>query len=170
VRQRQLYAACLAHREEVYAFVRRLAGPGPDADDLLQETYATAFTAWRDLRDATRARAWLFTIARRTFVDRLRRAARERRLSVLDGGEAREPAVAPGPFSLAEVEHALRTLPEEMATAVVLCDLWGFRYREIAEILDCPLGTVRSRVARGRTQLAERLSGRSRGRRQEDAP
>jgi RNA polymerase sigma-70 factor (ECF subfamily) len=141
----------------VYSFARRLAGEGPDADDLLQETYARALEAWRDLRDPGRARAWLFTIARRAFLNRRRRLALERRFTVLEGGEPPEPGALPPQIDPGDVARALASLPEEMATTIALCDLWGFRYQEIAEILGCPVGTVRSRLARARTALAARL-------------
>lgn len=163
------YEVCLAHRQEVYAFARRLTGAGADADDLLQDVYTRALSALPELREPSRARAWLFAITRRLFLNRRRREALERRFVVMDGGELPELAPPPAVVEPADLERALRALPEEMATPILLCDLWGFCYDEIGEIVGCPIGTVRSRLFRGRALLCAALASETAARSQEKA-
>lgn len=150
--------AVLAHVGEVSAFARRLAGSAWDGDDLVQSTYERAFDRWRDLRELATARAWLFTIARRLYIDgaRSRSARPELRLVGDDDHLAPEPRVDAATVERADrqlLEAALETLPDVQREAVLLCDLWGFLYAEIATIVGAPVGTVRSRVARGRGAL-----------------
>lgn len=154
----------LGHLDEVTAFARRLTRNPADSDDLVQATYERAFTQWRSLRDTTACRAWLFRIARNLFVDRWRATRARPELRMVEPGDAR----APEPFvSCAQVERleardlewALTQLSEDQAQAVLLCDLWGYDYGEIATITGVPLGTVRSRIARGRDRLARVLAG-----------
>lgn len=154
----------MGHLEEVTAFARRLAHNPADSDDLVQGTYERAFESWRDLKDPAGCRAWLFRIARNLFLDRWRaiRARPELRLVEPDDVLAPEPFVPPehvARMQRQELEAALERVPEDQALAVVLCDLWGFEYAEIAVITRVPVGTVRSRIARGRVRLAEILAG-----------
>lgn len=152
----------LAHMDDVGAYARRLADRGWDADDLVQAAYERAFSRWRDLRNPGRARAWLFSITHRLFLDgvRSRRARPELRLVSPRDSLAPEPVVSADSVErLAHdaLERALVTLSEPQREVVLLCDLWGFSYDEIAEIVGTPVGTVRSRIARGRRGLLEAL-------------
>lgn len=154
----------LNYLDELTAYARRLAARPWDADDLVQATYERAFHKWQTLREPSNCRAWLFRIARNLHIDHGRSTAArpELRLAGLDdAGEA--VAIAslqvPERISRLELERALELIPGEQREAVLLSDLWGFRYQEIAEIVSVPVGTVRSRISRGRRALSEAVTG-----------
>jgi RNA polymerase sigma-70 factor (ECF subfamily) len=147
---------------EITSFARRLTGSAPDADDLVQGTYERAFEAWRRLREPVACRAWLFRIARNLFLDGRRASALRTELSLAEETELINqalvvPAESVERLSARELEQALDRLPADQREALLLCDLWGFRYAEIAEIMGSPLGTVRSRIARARIRLSAQL-------------
>ena len=153
----------LDEMDHLYHVALRLTRDPAVADDVVQETYARALRARSSLRDAARARAWLFSILRNVF---LNHAKRERRFRLVDVEQADE-AVQTTFFeteqrllaveSAAALERALMEVPPEFRMAVMLCDVEDFSYAEIAEMMDCPIGTVRSRIARGRALLASKL-------------
>ncbi|MBI3073284.1 MAG: sigma-70 family RNA polymerase sigma factor [Deltaproteobacteria bacterium] len=155
----ELALACLG---EVTAFARRLTPGGADADDLIQSTYERAFATWSTLRERRACRAWLFQIARHLHFDRLRAVKARPELRLIDDDDA-IPAVATMAadaierLDAREINAALSHLDEAQREAVLLCDLWGFAYDEIAAITSVPIGTVRSRIARGRARLAALL-------------
>ncbi len=168
-------ALAMAHLGEVSAYARRLARTWSDADDLVQMTYERAFSRWRSLRDPRACRAWLFTIARRIHIDQERSVAARPDLHLVQDGAplGQHPFVAAEAVERLEaraLKAALQRLPADQREAVLLCDLWGFKYEEIAEITSCPLGTVQSRIARGRGALVAMLAdegascGKGRGR------
>ncbi len=151
-------AVVLQWLEQVTAFARRLTSSAADADDLVQITYEQAFRSWRTLRDARAGRAWLFRIARNAAVDRFRRKSARPEIELV-GSEAFE-VETPRPFDPVEsmdLETALSRLPADQEEAIVLADLWGFTYEEIAAICGCAIGTVRSRISRGRARLLKIL-------------
>ncbi len=131
-----------------------------DAEDLVQETLLRAYRAFDRFEPGTNVRAWLYTILHRVHLDGVRRAARtpghtelpEEGLPV----PAAQEAVASGALDLA---RALARLPEPFKTAVALRDVEDFRYDEIASVTDVPIGTVMSRIHRGRRLLREMLKG-----------
>lgn len=138
------------------------------AEDLVQESCITAWEKLEGLRSAEASRPWLVRILLRQIADHRRtRARRQALLPITDIEEAHWEAIAgeaPGPFEQAvaaqsdgRVASLLRRLPDDFAIAVELHDLMGYRYREIAETLELPLGTVTSRLARGRRLLAALL-------------
>jgi RNA polymerase sigma-70 factor (ECF subfamily) len=163
--------ACL---EEVASLARRLSRNPADADDLVQGTFERAFRSWRQLRHPGACRAWLFQIARNLNVNRQRYTASHPELRLVDDDEslyleATLPAELTERLEASDLEKALERLPADQREAVLLCDLWGFEYQEIASITGWPVGTVRSRIARGRAKLASLLaawSGEAQGRRQ----
>ncbi len=152
----------------LYNAAFRLTGDEQDAEDLVQDTYAYAFQHANDLRSLAASKTWIFRILYHRFIS-LRRAARARpELKVLEGGLG-ESSVAVeaairleratiGRLSRPAITKAIERLPEELRTAVVMCDVEGFSYQEIAEIMDCPVGTVRSRIARAREHLMRGLA------------
>jgi RNA polymerase sigma-70 factor (ECF subfamily) len=149
---------------ELSRFARWLASSAHDADDVVQETLVRALRA-KDVPAADRAlRAWLFRVARNAHVDLRRAQAARDRFVVLEGGrddlEEVAAPVAPPPLDVDrdDLERALAELPEATRAALVLTDVWEFDHAEVAAILDVPLGTVKSRVARGRARLAAILS------------
>ncbi len=144
--------------EQVTAFARRLTSSAADADDLVQITYEQAFRSWHTLRHPRAGRAWLFRIARNAAVDRFRRESARPEIELV-GYEALDIEVAMPlhPVELIDLEAALSRLPIDQTEAIVLCDLWGFTYEEIAAISGCAVGTVRSRISRGRVRLLKIL-------------
>jgi len=155
----------LAHADALYNHARRLTGREADAEELVQETYVRALGAAHTF-DGAYLKAWLFKIMRNVFVDLYRRGRHAPALSELDvidgdaaharaSGEPSELARLP-PIVAAEIEAALGTLSEEART-IILLDLEGFTETEVADVLACPLGTVKSRLSRARALLRERL-------------
>lgn len=148
---------------ELTRFARWLVASVPEADDLVHEVVVRALESAATIEDPSRLRAWLFRTARNARVDLWRSGAARSRLLVLQGGldDLEQVAIPPVPtppaFERADIEHALARLPESARTALLLVDLWQFSYEEVASILDIPVGTVRSRLARGRSRLAQLL-------------
>lgn len=136
----------------------RYLGDVEYADDLAQETYERAIGSIHRFRADGSARGWLLTIARRTCVDHTRRASRRRRLdrAVLDNttaGSADGVVVAPDMSGRVDLDDVLAHLDPDRRSAFVLTQVLGLQYDEAAEVLDCPIGTIRSRVARARGDL-----------------
>jgi RNA polymerase sigma-70 factor (ECF subfamily) len=157
----------LPHLDAIYRVALRLAGDTHDADDLVQETMLRALRAWDQYRPGTNARAWLLTILRNAFVNRYRRA--RRRGEVVDVHEIESFTVFPdapdadpeGDFFSRivddEVVRAIDALPPDFREVLVLSDLEGLPYAEIAGIVGVPVGTVKSRLFRARQHLQQRL-------------
>jgi RNA polymerase sigma-70 factor, ECF subfamily len=152
--------------ETVYAMAYRLCGDRDEARDLAQDVFVRVYRNLDRYRPGT-FEGWLYRITRNLFLDRVRRRNRLRMepLPVGDWREPREPG--PGPAERVEervlddrIETALADLPATFRTAVVLCDVRGLTYDEIVETTGWPMGTVRSRIHRGRKLLRQRLSRR----------
>jgi RNA polymerase sigma-70 factor (ECF subfamily) len=157
--------ACL---DSLYGTALRLTANPADAEDLVQDTYLKAFRAAGQFRPGTNLKAWLFTILHNTFLNSRRRAVKEPLALEADEIE-RAAAALPGepetPERLllrstldADLQAALDSLPEAFRQAVWLRDVEEFTYAEIAAMLDVPIGTVMSRISRGRRLLYDRLS------------
>jgi len=146
------------HYVTLYRYAYRLSGSGADAEDLVQDTFCKAQTSLSQLRDPERARPWLFSILRNAYLHRAR-TREQQRCVPLDGvGDLAEPL----PESLPDIDSeqlqlALNELPEVYRTAIVLYYFEGFGYREIAEQMELPIGTVMSRLARAKAFLRSRL-------------
>lgn len=159
----------LPYLEEVTAYARRLSRSGWDADDLVQGAFEQAFRKRGDLAEPAHCRAWLFRIARNLHIDRVRQSVARSELRLVENGDslAPEPEIsheAVERLDARELEGLLLRLPEEQRESLLLCDLWGFRYEEIAEITGSAIGTVRSRISRARSHLARSLmAGAERG-------
>jgi RNA polymerase sigma-70 factor (ECF subfamily) len=141
------------------AFARGLCGRPDFADDLVQETAVKAWSARDRYQAGTNMRAWTFAILRNHYLSELRRT---RRQTDLDDGAAERMLVMEadqeGPLHLDDMEHALHRLAPERREAVLLIGASGFSYEEAAEIAGCPVGTMKSRVARARADLAQILN------------
>jgi RNA polymerase sigma-70 factor (ECF subfamily) len=142
------------------AFARGLSGRPDFADDLVQETAIKAWIARDRYQPGTNMRAWTFAILRNHYLSELRRGKRE---TDLDEGAAERMLVMEAnqeaPLHLDDMEAALHRLAPERREAVLLVGASGFRYEEAAEIAGCPIGTMKSRVARARADLARMLDG-----------
>ncbi|HZO20117.1 MAG TPA: sigma-70 family RNA polymerase sigma factor [Gemmatimonadaceae bacterium] len=165
-RRAQFEREALVHLDAMYSFALKLARSRDDAEDLVSDTILRAFDRWEQYQLGTNVRAWLFTILYHTFVSRKRRIeAREVQLpEEPDGWSAFEAVGDADPegrfydsFIDEEVMREIDKLPEDYRTAVVLSDIHGLRYAEIAQILEIPEGTVKSRLFRGRRILQKRL-------------
>jgi RNA polymerase sigma-70 factor (ECF subfamily) len=158
----------LDHVDALYDFARHLTGSGPDAEDLVQETYARALSAHAGFERGTNLRAWLFRILRNLFLDGRRKAKGDR---TTGGFDTVNPAVADDAELLRDdleldrlrhvvgkdIEAALSALAEEART-VILLDLEGLTEAEVANVLGCAVGTVKSRLSRARAALRRTLS------------
>jgi RNA polymerase sigma-70 factor, ECF subfamily len=165
-RRTQFEQEALVHLDALYSFALKLTRARDDAEDLVSDTMLRAFDRWEQYQLGTNIRAWLFTILYHTFVSRKRRIdAREVQLPEdPEGWSAFEAIGESDPegrfydsFIDEEVTREIDNLPEDYRTAVVLSDIQGLRYAEIAEILGIPEGTVKSRLFRGRRILQKKL-------------
>ena len=165
-RRAQFEREALVHLDALYSFALKLTRARDDAEDLVSDTILRAFDRWEQYQLGTNVRAWLFTILYHTFVSRKRRIdAREVHLpdepeswSAYEAvGESDPEGKFYDSFIDEEVTREIDRLPEDYRTAVVLSDIQGLRYAEIAEILGIPEGTVKSRLFRGRRILQKRL-------------
>ena len=163
----------LPHLDSLYRVALRLCGDRSEAEDLVQDTVVRAYRFWASFTAGTNVRAWLFTILRHTFYSQLRRQGRLReqvsdlavQLAALGpAAAAGVPCELPTPERAVEgkiaadrVHAALEQIPEDYRLAVMLADLEGLSYKEIAAIMGCPIGTVMSRIYRGRRQLQHLL-------------
>jgi RNA polymerase sigma-70 factor (ECF subfamily) len=160
--------------DALYSAALRLTHNPTDAEDLVQETYLRAYRGFGGFTEGTNLRAWLYRILTNTFINTYRSKKRRpeetdlddvedlylyRRLGGLEAataGRSAEDELMDW-FSEFEVKEAVEALPEQFRLAVLLADVEGFSYKEIAEILDIPIGTVMSRLHRGRKALQRRL-------------
>lgn len=158
----------LQHLDALYSFALKLTHARDDAEDLVSDTLLRAFERWEQYRLGSNIRAWLFTILYHSFVSRKRRIdAREvQPPDDVDGWSGYEAVGETDPegrfydsFLDEEITRAIDALPREYREAVILSDIHDLRYAEIAEILDVPEGTVKSRLFRGRRILQKKLIG-----------
>jgi len=161
----------LALSDQVYRVARHLAGSREDADKLVQETYARAFRSWKSYQPGTNLRAWLLRILTNLNIDRGRRAQRTPptqaleandyflydRLTESDGGLSDEDRVVER-LSQDDIVSALSAVPHDFRDVIVLVDIGDFSYQDAAQILDIPIGTVMSRLHRGRRILKRELA------------
>lgn len=163
-------AEALPHMDVLYNFALRTTGNEDDARDLLQETYLKAYRFWDKYEKGTNIRAWLFRIMKNSYINRYRKETKEPdkvdyedienfyntiRAESTDPNDLQQQLY--GNLLGDEVTKALQSLPDDFRTVVILCDIEGLTYEEIAEFVECPIGTVRSRLHRGRRLLQARL-------------
>jgi RNA polymerase sigma-70 factor, ECF subfamily len=164
----------MEHMSSLYAAALRMTRNPADAEDLVQETYLKAYRGFGGFEQGTNLKAWLYRILTNTFINQYRSKKRRpdetdlgevedlylyRRLGGLEAAQAGRSAEDElmDFFTDSEVKDAIEELPEQFRIAVLLADVEGFSYKEIAEIVDIPIGTVMSRLHRGRKALQKRL-------------
>ncbi len=163
----------LAHTDALYGAAYRLTRNPRDAEDLVQDSLLRAYRFWDSFQRDSNCKAWLLRIVTNTFINEYQRRKRSR--EVLDAATAEQDATdgvlvhadandKQSPESALmrssvsdDVQRALDGLPDDFRTAVILCDMQGLSYKEIADIMGCPVGTVMSRLFRGRKLLAAAL-------------
>ncbi|WEG07840.1 sigma-70 family RNA polymerase sigma factor [Microbacterium horticulturae] len=169
----QFEEQALPYMDQLYAAAMRMTRNPADAADLVQETFVKAFGSWKTFTQGTNLKAWLYRILTNTYINTYRKKQREPYQSPIDdlqdwqlGGaqsttsttarSAEAEAIDRMPASV--VKEALQSIPEDFRMAVYLADVEGFAYQEIADIMKTPIGTVMSRLHRGRRLLRDLLS------------
>jgi RNA polymerase sigma-70 factor (ECF subfamily) len=160
----------LPHMNALYSFAVRLCRDRDDASDLLQETFLKGFRFFDKFETGTNCKAWLFRILKNTYINQYRKDKKEPDTIEYDTIEEFYDLIRSESSESTdlqkrifdnllddEISIALDSLPESFRTAIILCDLEGMTYDEISEILECPIGTVRSRLHRARNILASKL-------------
>ncbi len=160
----------LPHMNALYSFAVRLCRDRDDASDLLQETFLKGYRFFDKFESGTNCKAWLFRILKNTYINQYRKDKKEPDTIEYDTIEEFYDLIRSESSESTdlqkrifdnllddEISIALDSLPESFRTAIILCDLEGMTYEEISEILECPIGTVRSRLHRARNILASKL-------------
>lgn len=169
-KHREFEREAMPHMDILYNYAVRMTSDPDDASDLVQETFMKAYRFWDKYEKGTNIRAWLFRIMKNSYINRYRKESKEPetldyneiqnfyntiRYESADPNDLQEKIF--GGLLDDDVARAIESLPEDFKTVVILCDIEGLSYEEIAEFVDCPIGTVRSRIHRGRKMLREKL-------------
>jgi len=169
-RQSDFQKEAMIHIDSLYNFALRMTSDSEDANDLVQETYMKAYRFFDSFEKGTNCKAWLFRILKNSYINRYRKVSKQPdkvdyddikefyhtiRHSSSDSNDMQEKLF--GNLMGEQVSRALNGLPEDFREVVQLCDIEGFTYEEIANMVDCPIGTVRSRLHRGRKILRDKL-------------
>jgi RNA polymerase sigma-70 factor (ECF subfamily) len=170
VNHREFEREAIPHMDILHNYALRMTGNSDDANDLVQETYLKAYRFWDKYEKGTNIRAWLFRIMKNSYINRYRKETKEPntvdyndiqnfyhtiRYASSDPNDLEEKIF--GGLLGDDVARAIESLPEDFRTVVILCDIEELSYEEIAEFVDCPIGTIRSRLHRGRKMLRVKL-------------
>ena len=156
----------MPHIDALYNFALRMTGDPEDADDLVQETYLKAFKYFDKFEKGTNCKAWMFRILKNSFINDYRKTSKEpdkvdyddiqNFYETIKSTDIKTQHLQEDVFSQLlddEISKAITNLPEDFRTVIILNDIEGFTYEEIADFVDCPVGTVRSRLHRARKML-----------------
>ncbi len=169
-KQAEFEREAVPHMDLLYNYALRMTGNTADADDLVQETYLKAFRFWDKYEKGTNIKAWLFRIMKNSYINRYRKESKEPdtvdydevknfyntiKDDSIDTDDLGERMF--GNLLSDEVAKALESLPVYFRTVVILCEIEGLTYEEIADFVEIPIGTVRSRLHRGRKMLRIKL-------------
>lgn len=162
----------LPHVNSMYNFAYRLTFDEDDAKDLVQDTYLKAYRFIRSFEQGTNAKAWLFRILKNSFINDFRKKSKQpakvdyQEVETFYNSDNMDKTITTDlrvetvkDMIGDEISNALNSLDADFKTVIILCDLEGFKYDEMAKILDIPIGTVRSRLHRARNLLKEKLAG-----------
>jgi RNA polymerase sigma-70 factor (ECF subfamily) len=171
LKQREFNAEMIPHMDALYNFAIRLANDPNDAEDLVQDTIVKAYRFFASYERGTNAKAWLFRILKNSYINNYRKQSKQPFQVDYDEISTYYESVRSERSDTTDMEQimyrellddevtrALNKLPEDFRTVVLLCDIEGFTYEEIANMLDVPIGTIRSRLHRGRNLLRTSLS------------
>ncbi len=160
----------IPHMDALYNFALKMTGDSDLADDLIQETYLKAFKFFDKFEQGTNCKAWLFRILKNSYINDYRKISKEPDKVDYDdiqnfyenikASEVKSSHLVDDEFSKLlddDISGAIANLPEDFRTVIILSDIEGFTYEEIAEFVDCPIGTVRSRLHRARKMLYTKL-------------
>jgi len=160
----------LPHMDALYNFALKMTGDSDTADDLIQDTYMKAFKFFDKFEKGTNCKAWLFRILKNSYINDYRKLSKqpdkvdyddiENFYENIKATEIKTSHLVDDDFSRLmddDISEAITTLPEDFRTVIILSDIEGFTYEEIAEFVDCPIGTVRSRLHRARKMLYTKL-------------
>ena len=172
--QKELYKEfereALPHMDALFNFALRMTGDSDDANDLVQDTFLKAFRFFDKFEKGTNCKAWLFRIMKNTYINKYRKKTKEPDKIDYEEVENFYENVKPSTTDSAhlekeiydnllddEISTAIASLPDDFKTVIILSDIEGFTYDEIADFIDCPVGTVRSRLHRARKMLFAKL-------------
>ncbi|MBI3601087.1 MAG: sigma-70 family RNA polymerase sigma factor [Nitrospinae bacterium] len=159
----------IPHFNAVYNFAYRMTGNKADAEDIVQDVFLSAYRFFHRFQEGTNCKAWLFKILKNTFINSLKKKNREADYLRGQGARGKGQGLNSSTHQLINsstaldegfdesIQNALNKLPEDFRMAIILCDIEGLSYQEIAEIQECPIGTVRSRINRARRFLAKEI-------------
>lgn len=160
----------LPHMDAIYNFALKMSGDSDVADDLVQDTFMKAFRFFDKFEKGTNCKAWLFRILKNSYINEFRKSSREpdkvdyedvqNFYETIKSSEISSNHIVEDEFSKLlddEITEAITKLPEDFRTVIILSDIEGFTYEEIAEFVDIPVGTVRSRLHRARKMLYTKL-------------
>ncbi len=168
-RRDEFERVALPHLSHLYTAAVYLTKDKTEAEDLVQDTYLSAFRFFDKFQPGTNCKVWLLSIVRHLFINRYWQKKREPEIidwakveqaydSVVEQGERADPeSLLFSKLMGRDIENALKQLPEEFRTAIILVDIEELTYEEAAQVMGCPIGTIRSRVSRGRRMLQVRL-------------
>jgi RNA polymerase sigma-70 factor (ECF subfamily) len=157
--QREIVQLVEEFYESLYRYAYRLSGSATDAEDLAQDTFCKAQSQWEQLRDRSRVRSWLFSILRNAYLYHVRSERTQKLVSLENMGDFPEASSPEPAFEVDAnaLQVALNELPEVYRTPIILYYFEDFSYRDIADQMELPIGTVMSRLARAKAFLRQRL-------------